>query len=52
MDRFFRSYIRKKGYKDGMVGFVVAMQGALYQVFSYVKYWELQHKEKNESNIS
>jgi len=47
VDRFFRSYIRKKGYKDGIVGFVVGIQGALYQVFSYVKYWELQNRKDN-----
>ena len=45
-DRFFRAYIAKKGYKDGIVGFVVAANGALYQVFSYAKYWELKNKEK------
>ncbi|MDP2981362.1 MAG: glycosyltransferase family 2 protein [Candidatus Omnitrophota bacterium] len=45
-DRFFRAYIAKKGYKDGVVGFVVAANGALYQIFSYAKYWELQNKEK------
>ena len=45
-DRFFRAYIRKKGYKDGIVGFVIALHGALYQVFSYAKYWEMLRKEK------
>lgn len=45
-DRFFRTYIRKKGYKDGIVGFVVAVHSALYQVFSYAKYWELLKGEK------
>ena len=49
LDRFFRAYVRKKGYKDGMVGFVVALNGGLYQVYSYAKYWELK---KNESHIS
>ncbi|MDP2910991.1 MAG: hypothetical protein Q8N76_01470, partial [Candidatus Omnitrophota bacterium] len=44
LDRFFRAYVRKKGHKDGMVGFVVALNGALYQVFSYAKYWELKNK--------
>ena len=42
IDRFFRAYVRKQGYKDGIMGFVVAMNGALYQVFSYAKYWELK----------
>jgi glycosyltransferase involved in cell wall biosynthesis len=45
-DRFFRAYIGKKGYKDGVVGFIVAMNGALYQIFSYAKYWEMMRKEK------
>ncbi|MDP2921137.1 MAG: glycosyltransferase family 2 protein [Candidatus Omnitrophota bacterium] len=49
IDRFFRAYVRKKGYKDGMVGFVVALNGALYQIFSYAKYWELK-KQKNPTN--
>ena len=43
-DRFFRSYVRKKGYKDGIVGFVIAVHGSLYQILSYAKYWELQRK--------
>ncbi len=44
-DRFFRTYVRKKGYKDGIVGFVVAVNSAMYQVLSYAKYWELLGKE-------
>jgi len=39
-DRFFRTYLRKKGYKDGVVGFVIALHSSLYQIFSYAKYWE------------
>ena len=45
-DRFFRTYVRKKGYKDGVVGLVVAVNSAMYQVLSYTKYWELQIKLK------
>ncbi len=44
LDRFFRAYVGKKGYKDGVVGFVVAMNSALYQIFSYVKYRELKNR--------
>lgn len=43
-DRFFRTYARKKGYKDGVVGLVVAVNSAMYQVLSYAKYWELKNK--------
>ena len=45
-DRFFRRYLRKKGYKDGFYGFMVAFFDSLYQIVSYAKYWEM----KNEKN--
>jgi len=41
IDRFIRSYIKKKGYKDGYLGFVVAFNAGLYQVLSYIKYREM-----------
>ncbi len=40
-DRFIRTFIRKKGYKDGFIGFMVAYFAALYQIISYAKYWEI-----------
>ncbi len=40
VDRFFRSYIGKQGYRDGFVGFMIAYYASLYQVISYAKYWE------------
>ena len=42
MDRFPRSYIGKKGYKDGFIGFMIAFFASLYQIMSYAKYWELK----------
>jgi glycosyltransferase involved in cell wall biosynthesis len=44
-DRFFRRYLRKKGYKDGFVGFMIAFFDSLYQFLSFAKYWELKHKD-------
>lgn len=41
IDRFLRSFIRKKGFKDGFIGFMVAYFASLYQVMSYAKYWEM-----------
>lgn len=41
MDRFVRTYIGRRGYKDGFMGFVVAMFASLYQFISYLKYREL-----------
>ena len=48
MDRFMRTYIKKKGYRDGFIGFVVAFFSALYQFISYLKYRELVLKRRDE----
>jgi glycosyltransferase involved in cell wall biosynthesis len=45
-DRFIRSFISKKGYKDGVVGLMVAWNSGLYQILSYAKYWESDAKSK------
>jgi glycosyltransferase involved in cell wall biosynthesis len=42
VDRFFRRFLRKKGHKDGLYGFVVAYFDSLYQLLSYLKYRELK----------
>jgi glycosyltransferase involved in cell wall biosynthesis len=41
IDRFFRSYIGKGGWKAGFMGFVIALFASLYQIMSYVKYYEI-----------
>ena len=45
IDRFFRKFIRKKGYKDGFYGFIIAFSDSLYQILSYAKYWEMKRKK-------
>ena len=40
IDRFFRTYVGKKGYKDGILGFIVAYFASAYQLLSYAKYLE------------
>lgn len=40
--RFLKFYIFKKGYRDGLPGFIVAMLEAFYVFFKYIKLWELQ----------
>lgn len=44
VDRFFRYYIGKKGYKDGYYGFMGGVFASLYQTISYAKYWEMRQK--------
>jgi glycosyltransferase involved in cell wall biosynthesis len=46
-DRFWRTLIRKKAYKDGFIGFMVAYFASLYQIISYAKYWQMK-KERQE----
>lgn len=49
LDRFPRSFIGKKGYKDGFVGFMIAFFASLYQIMSYAKYWEMRHLHSHEN---
>ncbi len=50
VDRFFRRYIRKQAYKDGMYGFLIAYFDSLYQFLSYVKYREIINRGKKAKN--
>jgi len=45
MDRFPRSYIRKKGYKEGFMGFMIAFFASLYQIISYAKFVEMKKRK-------
>ena len=51
VDRFIRAYLMKKGYKDGVIGLFLAVNGAMYQFLSFAKYWELK-KEAEGKNTS
>ncbi|MFA5038997.1 MAG: glycosyltransferase family 2 protein [Candidatus Omnitrophota bacterium] len=50
IDRFFRRYLRKKGWKDGYVGFMVAFFDTMYQLISYAKFRQMLD-EKNKKNL-
>jgi len=41
--RFFKMYLQKQGFKDGLIGFMMAWQWATYQFLSYVKYWQMKN---------
>ncbi len=41
IDRFTRTYVGRKGYKEGVLGFAIAFYAGLYQLISYLKYQEL-----------
>jgi hypothetical protein len=46
IDRFWRTFIAKSGWRDGFLGFMVAYYSALYQIVSYAKYRELADKNR------
>lgn len=49
VDRFFRSFIGKKGFKDGFIGFMIAIFASLYQIMSYAKYWQMIRSPNSKS---
>ena len=52
IDRFWREYIKKRGYKDGVICLFLALNSGMYQFLSFAKYWELKKNaaEKKEGN--
>jgi len=42
--RFMKFYLGKKGYRDGFIGFFLALYSGMYQFFTYCKYWEIKNK--------
>jgi len=50
-DRFLRMFLRKKGYREGFLGFMMAYISSLYQILSYAKYYEMK-KQLRVGNTS
>ena len=46
IDRFWRSYFNKKGYKDGVIGLFLAVNSGMYQFLSFAKYWEMKRDSR------
>lgn len=42
LDRFWRAYVKKEGYRDGVVGLFLAVNSGMYQFLSWAKYWEMK----------
>jgi glycosyltransferase involved in cell wall biosynthesis len=47
--KFFKMYILKQGFREGVAGFVIAVLGMFYVFLKYAKLWELQIKNRKES---
>lgn len=50
MDRFIRTFVGKRAYRDGFIGFMVAYFASLYQIVSFAKYRELHKHGDTESH--
>jgi len=51
VDRFFRAYVGKRGYRDGFLGYIVAALGGFYQFLSWAKYAEQRRPVRVEEVI-
>jgi glycosyltransferase involved in cell wall biosynthesis len=49
--RFFEMYVIKKGFLDGLPGFIIAVASSFYVFLKYAKLWELT-KHKKEENLN
>jgi glycosyltransferase involved in cell wall biosynthesis len=47
--RFLRGYLLKRGFLDGLPGFVVAVASAFHVFLKYAKLWELEQKSDPRS---
>jgi len=50
IDRFFRRFLGKGGWKDGFIGFMVAFFDTLYQIMSFAKYRQMLLEKKAAEN--
>lgn len=45
-DRFWRAYVSKQGYKDGVPGLFLAVNSGMYQFLSFAKTWEMKRSKR------
>lgn len=48
---FWKTYVKKRGFRDGLVGLIYCLFDAYNHFLKWAKYWELV-KSKNEDNLS
>ncbi|MFH1868585.1 MAG: glycosyltransferase family 2 protein [Candidatus Omnitrophota bacterium] len=48
IDRFIKAYILKQGFRDGVLGYMMAFFGSFYQILTYAKYVELKRGKSDE----
>jgi len=48
--RFFRDYILKRGFLDGIPGLIIVASTMYYVFMKHAKLWEIEMKERNKSS--
>jgi len=48
---FKKVYLKRKGYRDGMQGFLFCIFSSIYKFLMYAKFWELKNKDKIREQI-
>jgi glycosyltransferase involved in cell wall biosynthesis len=48
--KFFETYVIKRGFMDGLPGFIIAVTSSFYVFLRYVKLWELQKLGQENCN--
>ena len=46
--KFLECYLWKKGFLDGMPGFIIAVASSFYVFLKYAKLWEAQNKNSHD----
>ncbi len=49
IDRFWRAYFSKQGYRDGVIGLFLAVNSGMYQFLSFAKYWEMKKNAAHDA---
>ncbi len=47
--KFFKMYILKQGFREGVAGLIIAILGMFYVFMKYAKLWELQLNKRKEA---
>ncbi len=46
--KFIETYVIKKGWMDGLPGFIIAVVSSFYVFLKYAKLWEVKQRQNNE----
>lgn len=44
---FFKHYVIKRGFRDGLHGFIISVINGMYVFMKYAFLWEMQHSQRN-----